>query len=264
MSHSRKKVSRRTTCERRWRSRTTRCGRPLRREERSTRNSASRWKNRGKTCKKNGNALAVSSARQMRERVQARRQQERGREVREGRRTGERRCPKEAAEIERERAELEKARGEVRTLEQQLRRRTGGLWSCNGARCSEMVPVGAGMFPSAEWRLVERPEDQPSPRGASPRSPRAASPPADAASPRRALPPGARQPGSSSQAASRRAPRIRRSAWRRGAAARPREQARARAQGARRTERRKEVSRVQRLELTLVLGLARSGTPAIL
>jgi bla regulator protein BlaR1 len=130
----------------------------------------------------------------MRERVQARRQQERGREAEKGDEPAKDAAPKEAAEIERERAEIEKARGEVRTLEQQLRQAQRRLVELQRRTMQRNGPGRRPDVPAARVAPGRGPDDAPSPRGASPRSPRAASPPADSASPRNALPPGARRP----------------------------------------------------------------------
>ncbi len=127
---------------------------------------------------------------EMRERLESRRQQERGREVeKDDARTND------AAEMERQRAELEKARSEVRALEQQLRQANRRLVELQ----RRMIPRGGGSgsgrraeVPAARVAPGRAPEDQPSPRAGSSRSPRAGSPPVDGEQPKRAVPFGTR------------------------------------------------------------------------
>jgi beta-lactamase regulating signal transducer with metallopeptidase domain len=124
---------------------------------------------------------------EMRERLQSRRQQERGKEVEKD---GDQ--AKEGGEIERERAELEKVRGEVRTLEQQLRQANRRLVDLQRRTMQRGGPGGRrGDGPAARVGPGRTPEDQSSPRGPGPRSPRVAAPPADVAQPRRVSPPAA-------------------------------------------------------------------------
>jgi bla regulator protein blaR1 len=131
---------------------------------------------------------------EMRERLQSRRAQERGREVEK-----DADQTKESAEIERDRAELEKVRGEVRTLEQQLRQANRRLVDLQrrtmqrGGSGGGGSGVRRGDVPAARVGPGRTPEDQPLPRGGRPRSPIGATPPVEAETPRRAVPPVARQ-----------------------------------------------------------------------
>jgi bla regulator protein BlaR1 len=126
-----------------------------------------------------------------RERLESRRQQERGRDV-EKSDSG----ANDAAEMERQRAELEKARSEVRALEQQLRQANRRLVELQ----RRMMPRGGGGSGSARRGDVpagrvapgRAPEDQPAPRAGGSRSPRPGSPPVDGEQPRRVAPFGAR------------------------------------------------------------------------
>ncbi len=124
-----------------------------------------------------------------RERLESRRQQERGREVEK-----DDSRPNDVAEIERQRAELEKARSEVRALEQQLRQANRRLVELQ----RRMIPRGGGGsgrrgdVPAGRIGPGRAPEDQPVPRAGGSRSPRAGSPPVDGEQPRRVAPFGTR------------------------------------------------------------------------
>jgi bla regulator protein blaR1 len=126
----------------------------------------------------------------MRERLESRRQQDRGREVEKDDSRAN-----DTAEMERQRAELEKARSEVRALEQQLRQANRRLVELQ----RRMMPRGGGSasrrgdVPAGRVAPGRAPEDQPAPRAGGSRSPRAGSPPVDGEQLKRAVPFGARQ-----------------------------------------------------------------------
>jgi beta-lactamase regulating signal transducer with metallopeptidase domain/archaellum component FlaC len=126
----------------------------------------------------------------MRERLQARRQQERGGEVEKGADQA-----KTGAEIASEREELGKARSEVRTLEQQLREANRRLVELQRRTMQRGGGPGGrrGDGPGGRIGPGRTPDDQPTPRVSSPGSPKPGAPPAEAVQPRRAVPPVARQ-----------------------------------------------------------------------